>query len=164
MKKGIIISIIIIVLVMLVGYFFLINNKISNTNSNINNLTSSSASDQAILNNLKPEIINYCNLLENKAQNFSNQSGHYRPGHCFTCSHLVTEYNYEPRNDISNIRGSVYEIDSNSKGFFIKINIPLVYYWRNDRPGNIVAEFTLNKEGNITEKNIPSPPKCDEEY
>ena len=139
-----------IILIIFVGILIL-KYSLSNQETQVNN--------QTILYNVKPAIVDYCNSLEAKAKSINNGSGH-----CFTCSWMISNYNYEQREDISNISGTVYEINNNGTYRFLKMNLPLVYSWRNDRPGSVVAEFKIDKEGKIIEQDIPQVPrKCDEE-
>lgn len=106
-------------------------------------------SNQEILNIILPEINNYCETLDNNVIHSA----------CPTCTSYKNEANesYIYVNDINEEeidRVHKYTIEKDGENYLVDVKMHLIY-GRNDRPGEVILEFELDKNGNIIDMTLP---------
>ncbi len=141
MKKGWIILIIGIILIIAVGAYVYFSPQPEQRKL----LTT----EEILLIMIKPEIDAYCNNLNTKAIN----------SNCPTCLY----YNLEDKDSsylfVNNFDEGAYDlhrytIEETDEGFIVNMKMHLIY-GRNDRPGEVILTFNIDKDKGIINKNMP---------
>ena len=110
---------------------------------------SNELTNEKILNIIKPQINSYCDNLESKVTNSA----------CPTCMFYYPEdkdrsYVYVSDFSEGNSDFHKYKVERTTEGYLITLQMHLIY-GRNDRPGNQIISFNLDKNGQILNSDTP---------
>ena len=115
------------------------------------NLNNKELSNKELFEIVKPEVDNYCSEIrdvfnENK-ENFSIM--------CATCGSLAgNEYKEVECSELEDYFRGQYCISKEGGNHSIKVIVPLAWGGYNNKPGSSPIIFTLNKDGQIVNKEI----------